>query len=247
MHVFGTAIELSVTDITAFAWFAGWWTLYYFFSKSALNKKPCLARVMHRYRVDWMTKLLQREVRIADTTIMTHLERNGAFFASSSLLILAALFTMLGATDKALDVLTELPFATAGTRTGWELKVLLLIGIFVYAFFTFTWSMRQYNFCAILIGSAPHPNDEEVSPQARKAYASHTADLIDLAANQFNYGLRAYYFALSALCWFWHPYVFMLATVLVVLVLYRREFHSKSLRALIAAGDASVKFTGIIR
>lgn len=240
-------IDLPLLDIIAFAWFVFWWTLYYYFSKHALNKTNCLARVMHSYRVDWMSRLLEREVRIADTTIMTHLERNGAFFASSSLLILAALFTMLGATEKALGVLSELPFAVSDTRLGWELKVLLLISIFVYAFFTFTWSMRQYNFCAILIGAAPPPEDKNVTPQGRKAYANHAADLIDLAANQFNYGLRAYYFALSVLCWFWHPYVFMLATILIVMVLYRREFYSKSLRALIAARDANVKFTGIIR
>ena len=32
-----------------------------------------------------------------------------------------------------------------------DLKVLLLLGIFVYAFFRFTWSMRQYTFGALLI------------------------------------------------------------------------------------------------
>lgn len=247
MQLLQTALALSNLDLLALGWFVFWWTLYYFFSKRAMNRTLCLARVMHAYRMDWMTKLLEREVRIADTTIMTHLERNGSFFASSSLLILAALFTMLGASDQAMGVLSELPFAASDTRVEWELKVLLLITIFVYAFFTFTWSMRQYNFCAILIGSAPHPEDETVTAQGRKAYAQHAADLIDLAANQFNYGLRAYYFALSVLCWFWHPYVFMLATVLVVLVLYRREFFSKSLKALIAARDSSVEFKGIIR
>lgn len=247
MQFFQIYFDLSLQDVIAFGWFIFWWTLYYFFSKSAMNRKACLARVMHAYRVDWMTRLLEREVRIADTTIMTHLERNGAFFASSCLLILAALFTMLGATDQAMGVLAELPFASTESKVGWELKVLLLIGIFVYAFFTFTWSMRQYNFCAILIGSAPHPDDDNVTPQGRKAYACHAADLIDLAANQFNYGLRAFYFALSVLCWFWHPYIFMLATILVVIVLYRREFYSKSLKALVAARDANVEFRGIIR
>lgn len=247
MQFVQSSLNLGLQDLVAFAWFVFWWTLYYFFSRKAMNKRACLARVMHAYRVDWMTRLLQREVRIADTTIMTHLERNGAFFASSSLLILAALFTMLGATEQAMGVLSALPFAASDSRMEWELKVLLLIGIFVYAFFTFTWSMRQYNFCAILIGSAPDPDETDVSPQGRKAYAQHAADLIDLAANQFNYGLRAYYFALSVLCWFWHPYIFMLATILVVMVLYRREFHSKSLKALLAARDANIEFIGIFR
>ena len=41
----------------------------------------------------------------------------------------------------------------------------------------------------------------------------------------FNNGLRAYYFGLAAVTWFLHPYAVFAATVWVVLVLYRREFH----------------------
>ena len=92
--------------------------------------------------------------------------------------------------------------------------------------------MRQYNFCAIMIGGAPMPEDEGVTEAARQRFAAQAARLIDLAANQFNYGLRAYYFSLAVLAWFIHPILFMIAVVLVVFVLFRREFHSKTLHAL---------------
>jgi uncharacterized membrane protein len=38
-----------------------------------------------------------------------------------------------------------------------DLKLFVLTAIFVYAFFRFTWSMRQYTFGALLIASAPEP------------------------------------------------------------------------------------------
>lgn len=44
--------------------------------------------------------------------------------------------------------------------------------------------------------------------------------MISLAAHQFAWGLRAYYFGLSMLAWFIHPGFFVLATTGVVLVLY---------------------------
>ena len=47
--------------------------------------------------------------------------------------------------------------------------------------------------------------------------------------------MRAYYFALaefSWFSWFFHPWAFIVATAWVVLVLYRREFHSKALEIL---------------
>jgi uncharacterized membrane protein len=43
---------------------------------------------------------------------------------------------------------------------------------------------------------------------------------------QFNAGIRAYYFALATIGWFIHPLVFIAATVLIVLVLVRRQLYS---------------------
>jgi uncharacterized membrane protein len=54
-----------------------------------------------------------------------------------------------------------------------------------------------------------------------------------MAANEFNYGLRAYYFGMSTLAWFINPWFFMLVTAGVVLVLYRREFHSDVLEVMV--------------
>jgi uncharacterized membrane protein len=56
----------------------------------------------------------------------------------------------------------------------------------------------------------------------------------DQAAHSYNYGLRCYYFSLAVLCWFFHPVLFIAASVLVMLTLYYREFKSKSVKALMA-------------
>jgi uncharacterized membrane protein len=44
--------------------------------------------------------------------------------------------------------------------------------------------------------------------------------------------LRAYYFSFAALAWFFSPIALVMATLLVVLVLYGREFHSDVLNVL---------------
>ena len=49
------------------------------------------------------------------------------------------------------------------------------------------------------------------------------------AAGNFNNGLRTYYFSMAVLGWFVNYWVFMLLSVLVVAVLYRREFRSDTL------------------
>ena len=52
------------------------------------------------------------------------------------------------------------------------------------------------------------------------------ARVLSMAGNEFNLGLRSYYFALGTLTWFINPLLFILTVAGVVVVLYRREFHS---------------------
>jgi uncharacterized membrane protein len=113
-----------------------------------------------------------------------------------------------------------------------EIKMLILLSIFVYAFFRFTWSMRQYTFLALVIGAMPSPEHFEAHPQEREPWVKRAADLVGLAAETFNDGLRAYYFSFAMLGWFLSPLAMILVALLVVAVLYNREFRSDVLKIL---------------
>ena len=115
-----------------------------------------------------------------------------------------------------------------------DLKLLLLLAIFVYAFFRFTWSMRQYTFGALLIAAAPEAKVFTEQNLSREAFADKAGRVVGLAAETFNDGLRGYYFAFAAIGWFFSPVVFMAATVGVVYILYQREFGSDVLGVLTA-------------
>lgn len=226
-------IEQYLPHFIAAFWFVLCWGGYTRYASWKGRTTPCLASVLHLYREDWMRRMLLRENRIADANVIGNLERNASFFASSTLIILAGILTVLGASDRALSVLADLPFVQSASRGLSEVKLLGLCVVFVYAFFTFSWCMRQYNFAAVLVGSAPMISERHVTELERKAFAERAARVISMAANQFNFGLRAYYFGMAMLAWFINPWCFMLVTSGVVLVLYRREFHSDVLEVMV--------------
>lgn len=219
-------------NLSAFLWFMFCWVGYTYYAQHKAKDTACLASVLHLYRKDWMIRLMMREQRIADASVIGNLERNTAFFASSTLLILAGLLTVMGATDRAQSLLHDLPFVAKVSREVSEIKLLVMLGIFVYAFFTFSWGMRQYNFASVLLGSAPLVGEKTVTEAERKAYAERAARVLSMAGHEFNLGLRSYYFALATLSWFINPLLFVLTTSGVVYVLYRREFHSDVLAAM---------------
>lgn len=227
---------LVLADWLALSWFVLCWAGYTVYAERKALRRDCLASVLHRQRRRWMAEMLQRENRVADASLLANLERNVSFFASSTLIILAGVLTVLGSTDKAISIAAELPFAINASASAWELKLILLTGIFVYAFFKFTWALRQYGFAAVVIGMAPG-NGSRDSINA-ETFAEESAQVISRAALAFNQGLRSYYFGLGFLIWFLNPWFFMLAAAWVVGVLYRREFKSNVLRALVRAYDA---------
>jgi len=224
-------------ELIALCWFIVCSVGYTWYSRNRADNRACLSNTLDLYREDWMRVMLKRDNRISDASVVGNLERNGAFFASSCLLILAGIITALGYTREAMEIFATMPFSAVPSQEIWELRLVVLGVVFIYAFFKFTWSMRMYNFVAVMVGSAPLVNDNKTSPAAREAFARSAGNICNLAGDAFNLGLRSYYYALAVVAWFLHPLVFMAASTLVVGVLYRREFHSDALTAL-RAGKA---------
>ncbi len=223
---------LDWLNIFCLFWFAVSWISYSYFAKSMAKRSKSLSSVLHIHRVNWMRSLLQREVRVSDASLIANLERHVTFFASTTILILAGLLTVIPNIGVLHTLLSGLPILEQVTEAELQLRILLLVIVFVYAFFTFTWSMRQYGFCSILLGSAPLPEDKNETAITRENYARYAAKVIDQAGHSYNYGLRAYYFSMSILAWFFHSWLFIGAVSLVVAILYRREFCSKPLEAM---------------
>jgi uncharacterized membrane protein len=224
---------LNPLDWLALGWFVAAWVGYDRFSEHWSRTRPSLLEHMNHHRHEWMLQLTYRDNRIADVAAMANLSSSPTFFASTTIIIIGGLLAMLGSLVEAVKVMSNLPFIKEAPEAVWEVKVVLLAGVFVFAFFRFTWALRLFNFCAILISSAPLHTSFEAGEEDRKRYAKKVGKLIALAGESFNDGLRAYYFAIASLTFFVHPLAFMAATASVVFILYHREFHSLELRTLI--------------
>ncbi|MBV1884242.1 MAG: DUF599 domain-containing protein [Pseudomonadales bacterium] len=221
------------TDALALLWFLLCWIGYSVYAILASRKRQSLASILAEHRKAWILSLLKRENRVSDASLLSNLERNVSFFASSTLFILVGLVAVLGSGEKVMSVSARLPFNVGVSEHAWEAKLLILLVLFIYAFFKFTWSLRQYGFANVLMGRAPLLS--EISAEQAETFSHETSLVISRAAYAYNYGLRSYYFGLAYLVWFLNPWAFMLAAAWVVVVLYRREFRSNVLKALVAA------------
>lgn len=218
-------------DWLALALFFAGWAGYAVWAKHRAQVRPSILATTNQWRWRWMLQATHRENRIVDSAVTQSLSASPSFFASTSILIIGGLLAAMGATEKASELVHEIPFAARTSLLVFDLKLALLAAIFVHAFFRFTWSIRQYSFGAIIVGAAPEAA-LFVTDAQREAFADHAGRVMGLAAETFNDGLRAYYLSFAAVAWFFSPWAFIAATVAVLWVLYRREFHSEVLVAL---------------
>jgi uncharacterized membrane protein len=176
-----------------------------------------------------MERMLARDARMMDGQVIGSLQNGTAFFASTSLIALGGAVALFRSTEDMLTVFAALPFGEPATHIQWELKVVGLMIIFIYAVFNFAWAYRLYNYVAIMVGAAP-PASEQNTPEA-KAYAETTATVITDAGRHFNRGQRALFFALGYLGWFLGPWPLIATTAGILVVQWRRQFASLSRRA----------------
>lgn len=221
---------MSLIDIAALIVFLGSWVGYTQFSKAKAKTTDCIARSLHQHRIHWMYEVMTREIRVGEAALLANLERNIAFFASTTLLVLAGVLALFAKVDNLAMVIETIPFAMPPETQAIQVKLGMLALIFVISFFQFTWSMRQYGFVNVMIGAAP--NDIGKITENRKQYALQIAVVQDQAAHSYNYGLRSYYFSLAAISWFVHPAALIISSILVVYTLYKREFTSKAVKAI---------------
>jgi len=225
-------LSLSWLDVASSLFFLLSWAGYANFAVWRAKSVPTLHNTMNGFRREWMVRMIGRDNRMVDVNIMRNLTRSSQFFASTTMLVLGALIALLGYVQQAMDVVSGLPFTVKASTRLLEIKIVLLVLIFVYAFFKFSWAIRQLGFCSTLIGAAPkQPKDDNAEQYA--ADINRLSLVTSYAGINFNDGLRAYYFALAAMTWFLHPYLMLIATAWVVYILYHREFASKTLLALI--------------
>jgi uncharacterized membrane protein len=225
--------QVTLTDALALIWFVvGWWGYAAFARRRAVAGRGSLLATTNRFRRLWMMQTTARENRVIDGVVVQNLSTSPSFFASTTILIIGGLLALLGATEEAAKVVKEIPFAARTSPFVFDLKLFVLAAVFVYAFFRFTWSMRQYTFGALLIASAPDPKAFESGEASREEFADRAGRVVGLAAETFNDGLRAYYMAFAVILWFFSPLAFALGTGGIIYLLYQREFRSEVLDVL---------------
>ena len=178
----------------------------------------------------WMTAMTHREIRLVDSQLMGHTINSGGFFASTNLLLIAAVASVLFGGEQALQ-----GFASVGAEAVpaklLVAKLALVLVCLARGLLDFIWSIRQLNYALALIGAAPEVHTES----DRIALGEAAANLLNPALSAFSQGVRGYYFALAAAAWLFGPAWLALGVTAAFCLLVWRQAGSPAARAIRSA------------
>ena len=178
----------------------------------------------------WMTAMTHREIRLVDSNLMGHTINSGGFFASTNLLLIAAVASVLFGGEQAIAGFASVGAEDVPIRL-LEAKLALVLVCLARGLLDFIWSIRQMNYALALIGAAP-----EVHTEAdRVALGEAAADLLNPALSAFSQGVRGYYFALAAAGWLFGPGWLALCVTAAFCLLVWRQAGSPAARAVRSA------------
>ncbi|HAV08842.1 MAG TPA: DUF599 domain-containing protein [Rhodobacteraceae bacterium] len=223
--------HFGLADFAALAalltiWLAIGWRI-----ENPTRERPSVTVLVTAYRREWMRQMVDRNPRIFDSQTLSTLRQGASFFASASMIAIGGGLALIGNSERLAGVGSDLQIDAPASV--WEIKVLLILLFLTNAFLKFVWSHRLFGYCAVVMAAVPNdPTDAYALPRAQKA-----GEINITAAKSFNRGLRSVYFALAACGWLLGPYALIGATALTALVLWRREFASRSRAVLMGMDD----------
>jgi uncharacterized membrane protein len=215
-------MSLFATLFPLLCWFA-----YSLIVPLVERRRPSLSVIMSMQRRRWVANATHRDSPV-DAILSANLMGSVSFLASTSVLLVLAIFTAFGQLSALQTTVAGIGLGTDYSAADLQLHLLVMLVIFVLAFFAFTLALRQFNHFCIMLGALAHSGVSEAEIDA-------IASLNTLAAKNFNTGIRAYYFSIASVAWFASEWAAIAASLITVGFLVHREFFSTAHRVAASA------------
>ncbi len=216
-------------DGVAVAIFLIIWRVYPYAMRALSRRFGSINLDMAHIRATWMRGMSRRpEARLLDANLIGHTLSTASFFASTNLILLAAVGGALFGGERAYRSIEDVPIMSHAPHLFFMAKLGLILVCLAGGLMDFIWSIRQLNYSLALTGAAPYQGDLD----QLDAFAGAASQIFEGALNSFNSGVRGYYFAAVAGVWLVGPIAFAVASLSVAALLIWRQLASPAAKGI---------------
>ena len=199
------------------------WLVYNYGVPLVERRIPSLSVIMSMQRRRWVANATRRESPL-DAILSGNLMGSVSFLASTSVLLILAIFAAFGQIPSVMDALKTVGMGGDYSVADLQVHLIVMLAIFTLSFFAFTLSLRQFNHFCIMLGAIDHAR------QVTAEEIDAISQLNSLAAKNFNNGIRGYYFAVPTVAWFVTDWLAIAVSLVTTAFIIHREFLSTAHR-----------------
>lgn len=203
------ALAISVTIVA----------VYYFFLHLKVRDNPTytIQGVNALARKLWVENIMRNPSKdVMAVQTLRNFIMGVSLMASTAALLVIGTLTLSGQADDIARSWHVLRIGGPHSTELWNFKVLCLLLDFIVAFFAFAMSVRLANHVVFMVNVPEHDAHHNLSPKA-VAWRLHRA------GSMFAIGMRAFFFAVPLVFWLFGPYFLLVASVGLVITLYRLD------------------------
>lgn len=175
-----------------------------------------LWRVATDARESWVETIMASP---ADGILAVQTLRNSVtaatFLASTAVLLMVGVLTLSGQAPELKQTWHALNFFGTLRPELWLGKLLCMLLVLFFAFFSFCNAIRIFNHVGYMINARPAGSTTRFTPQL-------VGSELNSGGRYFSLGMRAYYYLIPLVCWLFGPLYMVVAVLLLVLVFLPR-------------------------
>lgn len=206
-------------DLFSFAASAVLLVAYHLYLRHKVRKNPTytVQAVNIIARTAWVeTMMASGKPDVIPVQTLRNSTMAATFLASTAVLLIIGVLTLSGQAGNLSSTWQTLNlFGAKHSELFLGKLILLLLDLFV-AFFSFSMSIRVFNHVGYMINVPLSLNHKSISPQ-------HVAVHLNSAGKYYSIGMRAYYFSVPLVFWLFGPHFMLLATIILIAVLYKLD------------------------
>ena len=206
------------TDLLSFAASACMVLMYQRYLRWRTKRDPASSAqdVMLAARAAWVGSVMRERRDILAVQTLRNSTMSASFMASTAVLLIIGVLTLSAQGDKLSGTWQMLNFFERAGAEMWLFKLLMMLFDLLFAFFSFSMSVRIFHHIGYLI-NVPLDKANEVV-QIRQVEAQ-----INRAGIYYRIGMRSYYFTVPLLFWLFGPLWLLGATMAMVFFLFHLD------------------------
>lgn len=211
-------ITTHATDLSSFALSLAAIFSYQLYLRWRTRRDPASSAqdIMLVARAAWVGSVMRERRDILAVQTLRNSTMAASFMASTAILLIIGVLTLSAQGDRLSGTWHALNFLGQASAEMWLFKLLVMLFDLLFAFFSFSMSVRLFHHIGYLI-------NVPLERALEDSQTGHVVAQMDRAGIFYRIGMRAYYFTVPLLFWLFGPLLLLGATALLIFFLYHLD------------------------